>query len=614
MPPPVWRILPAVVIGVAAAGSVPAAAATVELTADTNRDGAITAADRSGHDQWTRERGALYLPNVDDDGRRCVARTRGSEQCDDASDARVNGPEDLADLARLRLAPVQGISAAATGRILVGGPGARNSRLFRRTAAGWVPVGGRPLSARTLSTGADLAIEGRGLTISAAARRVTVMVRVRDGGRTSSDRAALMLAPLVLQNDLRPAQTIVTAGLTGSARVADGVRPTTGPRLPEPTAPHALERLALRGQRDFQLGLAAAVAAAPGSVIRPVRSPNDIWTQDQFEAGWVEMPGPGGAPHRVRIILRSPAEVNWSGRLTARLSRAAIRDALGHRDIGIADVRPTGLDNALVDPSLNSMGNLDGLPPSEGRPFGSIIVGSTSTRRPDPALTALLRAQGPQPVVTIDTSWLAVGHVDEILHVVPASNPRGWTLAVADPRGAMALLVQAQAAGFGSARFDDPVPGESGMTIDEVLADARIVADNRTSADHIDRVIAHLTEALGLSEAELVRVPVLMSRDGYSAPEKTATGVRHPMGTLIPNVINGLTLSPLDYVAPDPHGPIVDGEDLFRRSTRAALEPLGVRVHFIENRVYLHDGGGEVHCGTNALRAPGPTVFPPATS
>ena len=49
------------------------------------------------------------------------------------------------------------------------------------------------------------------------------------------------------------------------------------------------------------------------------------------------------------------------------------------------------------------------------------------------------------------------------------------------------------------------------MTIDEVLADARIVADNRTSADHIDRVIAHLTEALGLSEAELVRIPVLMS-------------------------------------------------------------------------------------------------------
>ncbi|MGW5192255.1 hypothetical protein ACWEOO_23630 [Kribbella sp. NPDC004138] len=42
------------------------------LTADVNRDGLLTRADDAGKSTWTDTRGAIFLPNLDDDERRCT--------------------------------------------------------------------------------------------------------------------------------------------------------------------------------------------------------------------------------------------------------------------------------------------------------------------------------------------------------------------------------------------------------------------------------------------------------------------------------------------------------------------------------------------------------------
>ena len=66
-----------------------------------------------------------------------------------------------------------------------------------------------------------------------------------------------------------------------------------------------------------------------------------------------------------------------------------------------------------------------------------------------------------------------------------------------------------------------------------------------------------------------------------------------------PGIPNGLSVDARTFAAPDPHAPVVDGEDIFKAATKVP----GVRVRWVEDLGWAHRGGGEVHCTTNAWRA-----------
>ena len=76
--------------------------------------------------------------------------------------------------------------------------------------------------------------------------------------------------------------------------------------------------------------------------------------------------------------------------------------------------------------SLNYGGNIEASPPLAGSPFGKILLGNVSrnvreksgAEAVDPDLLRFLRKQQIQPLVEIDTTWLDVGHVDEIISFV----------------------------------------------------------------------------------------------------------------------------------------------------------------------------------------------------
>lgn len=91
-------------------------------------------------------------------------------------------------------------------------------------------------------------------------------------------------------------------------------------------------------------------------------------------------------------------------------------------------------------------GNLESTPPVPGAPLGKIILGNRSldggAEFMDPDLLRLLVAQKRQPIVELDTTWLDVGHVDEMLAVVP--NPTsGFSVLHASSAMALALLREA---------------------------------------------------------------------------------------------------------------------------------------------------------------------------
>src|ERR1044072_3207075 len=73
---------------------------------------------------------------------------------------------------------------------------------------------------------------------------------------------------------------------------------------------------------------------------------------------------------------------------------------------------------------------------------------------------------------------------------------------------------------------------------------------------------------------------------------------------LWPNLVNGLTVGSR-YIAPRPFGPRINGKDALEEAALRALERAGgTDVRFVDDFAAYSDMGGEVHCGTNALRQP----------
>lgn len=599
----------------------PAAPPRADLRADVDRDGRVDttgATDTAGEDGWTTGRGAVFLPNIDDDAKRC--RTTGPDgeplgdaalaRCNDAADTRVNGTADAADLARLRTVPMAGLSGRATGTVEITGVGAKHARLFLNRQGTWQPMtASTRLTAAELRAGVELGIEGtdvvRDRAVWDGSARVALTVRPGDGAPATTDQVTLHAAPLLTHHHLQQARQLMVTELRGDDSFT-------------------------RAQRKFVTTL--AVQARQAGITTPLAkftTYGDIWAQDFVEPAYATMAGPGGKPHGMRIMLRSAQPDREAGR--------ELFEKLRGRDVGVVQV--SGVRDS-EEWTLNSMGNLETIPPYEhqGRsyPAGRIIMGERKDTgsKPARAMRTLLASQGLQDPLLLDTSWLHVGHVDEFVQFLPADTPRGWRIGIADPEAGMRLLEEAQAAGHGRTRVfsardsaDAPVPRE---TIDQALASRALRADNALAAKRIAANLETLKRATGITDAEVVRVPALFTRGtevGVSGerlprlkrlggradvPEAvTGYGQQRHLGAAadttmtsayIPGAVNGVLLGRDRYLAPKQWGPVIGGKDVFTQAVTAAYRKAGMRVMYIDDFATYHLGMGEVHCGTNTLR------------
>lgn len=546
----------------------------VRLLADTDRDGRITTADLRGRAEWTPDRGAIALPNLDDDQSRCPGGRLSDVElaaCNDASDEVVNGPADAADLAPLRIAPVSG---TAPGRVDVSPRD--HVRIFWR---GTVLAPGHRFTAAQLRGGIDLAVEIRDIPRDAAVWDGFVDVTLTVG--RGSDTVRLRVAPLLLTHDLMPIDRVL---------VSDN---NSGPDDPghDPEAP---VQPRYPGEERFLEELSAGLAD------RPLGYPTggDRWMRDHFITGYVAMPGADQT-----VLVRSPSmppgesttdfPLRASGRPLFSSWRGPDVAAVQEFDPAhVGDDEYNGLWG-----SFSSTGNFLVAPPHGEYPAGRILYGSNgSEAAPDSAFLRMLEAQRDQAPLAVDTSWLGVGHIDEFLSFVPADNERGWTAMVADPVLGERLLREVD----GGQPLVNGVDGAPAMTVDEALASPKLTAGNRIAAEGIERALDVLTAELGLDREEIVRVPALFERlaiDGYPRQDIVAN--------YLPAIVNGIETGTGTYLAARPHGPAADGRDVFQAATERALAEVGGTVAWVEDWEYAHavgTVGGELHCVTNVLR------------
>ncbi|MGW4202765.1 protein-arginine deiminase domain-containing protein [Streptomyces sp. NPDC004726] len=598
-----------------------------DLRADVNRDGRVDVrgnSDTAGEDTWTTARGAILLPNIDDDTKRCpFTDAKGKPltdaelaACHDASDDIVNGAQDAHDLARLRSVPRPGTPKGATGTVKSVGPGASKARLFVKRDGRWVHL--KPtdkLSRSELRAGVELGVEAKDVRRNATwDGRVTIRFTVSHSGSSASDDVTMRVAPVLTHHHLQQVQQVMVKELSGTDRYAEV-------------------------QRKFVKDLAKQVKAA--GIDKPLKKFTkdevDVWVQDFFEPGYATMPGPDGKPRAIRVMIRSAQPGRDSGRELYEKMRGP----------GVGVIQVDGVRDTEGG-TLDSMGNLETIPPhthkGKNYPVGRIIMGHQPDigDKPAKAMSDFLSAQGMQSPLLLDTSWLHVGHVDEFIQFLPANTPRGWRVGVADPQAGMELLRKAQREGHGDTKMfsvggsgDIPAPKE---TIDEVLASSRFAADNKLAADRIKANLDIIKRETGITDSEIVRVPSLYAKLGLldvpSGPrtnsrglvrmgpdmtgpisrryegKKQSQGQRQtpPIPNLpwtasyIPGAVNGVVLSPKHYLAPKQWGPVINGKDIFTHAVSTAYRKAGFKPMYIDDYYSYHWNFGEVHCGTNTLR------------
>lgn len=73
-------------------------------------------------------------------------------------------------------------------------------------------------------------------------------------------------------------------------------------------------------------------------------------------------------------------------------------------------------------------------------------------------------------------------------------------------------------------------------------------------------------------------------------------------GAFIPGAINGIVLDHSHYLSPRQWGPVVNGRDVFADGVEHAYRAVGMQVDHIDDYTTHHMMGGEIHCGSNAVR------------
>ena len=525
--------------------------ADLEITADTDRDGQVDfQKDRLGKNSWTPERGALFLNNNDSD-----LDTHTPDHADDV----VNGADDLKDLAALRIKKIPGLTEETRIEISVDKDSRSRVRLFYKNRedlyVSLLPPGDAVIDPSDLrQRDLELRIEANSYADAnwSGETVVTLAVTPPDGD-TQTDSVLLKVAPFMLLSNLHQGRSLYVREFPGRN---DEFLESLGRLVPQAGA-----------------DLVVVPAGDP-------YAPFHIWLQDTLEIGYTEIPG-----QRMNVVLKA----NRDNSLDAYAKNGLLGPDFGWVKVG--EYRKTYAGGRGGNGWLDWYGNLEVTPPLPGYPHGRIYYGANPEGPEEaslnPEIVAMLSAQNVQtPLIRLDTGWLLIKHVDEVVCFVPSGSPeRPLKVLVVDTSAMTALLDRWMSEGHDEQQLFAPYEKEK-VTVSSLSNDRELLDWNRSlQKNRIEPNIDLLKAELGLEEEDFIRVPCLFDKIGAA---------------IVPNMVNSAVLNGHIFIVA-PKGPMVEGKDLLEEEMRRLLTGLPLTPHFLEAGLY-HMWGGEVHCATNVRR------------
>jgi protein-arginine deiminase len=318
--------------------------------------------------------------------------------------------------------------------------------------------------------------------------------------------------------------------------------------------------------RKFVEELAKAAELPVHAIPNDPAHRTDIWIQDAVEFG-VEL-DESGRP--------SPAALaGIRGRHDQGLTCGPLDEGIGYYlKSNLPDVKLLRPAESLPSRRwIDWYGNLECTPPLPGYPHGRVLVGKQRELAMHPDILKFLEEQKIQwPPIEIDVSWLMIGHVDEAISFV--HGPEGFAVLIPDPQKAVKILE-------GRPLNEKVFVGRREETTVSELLEAGNSYEQMEVVRTLDRIKEQLCRELEIPLSRIHGLPLLF--EGREA--------------LWPNPVNSLVLGGR-FLVSDPHyAP-------FKESIGDVLTQLGNQAIFLDAWEPYHVRGGEIHCGTNALRLP----------
>jgi len=274
-----------------------------------------------------------------------------------------------------------------------------------------------------------------------------------------------------------------------------------------------------------------------------------------------------------------------------------------------------------LDGGYDEFGNIEATPPvtvgGRSYPFGRVMYGDGGPDEDRDRFVARLRDDGVQEPFSVDTSWLCVGHVDELVTFLPDPlAPQGFVALIPDPEAGLRVLDRVDSTQ--PLRRYAAVPGEAprGPSTAAELAENpwNRLYNSAIATGPMARLRRTLRDELGLADREIVGLPMLFELE----PDDPLCGA---VG-LVPNPVNLLLVDGSDggwtALVADPWFRGVDAPlsgDVFANEILSRIGHL-VRVRFVDTWEGYHLLGGEVHCAVGVRRGrPSPSgASPPGAS
>ncbi|KAG8407800.1 hypothetical protein J3459_018346 [Metarhizium acridum] len=164
---------------------------------------------------------------------------------------------------------------------------------------------------------------------------------------------------------------------------------------------------------------------------------------------------------------------------------------------GTGAVRPAGFPAILKHKTSKPEGNIKSIPPytlnGKKYPAGRIVIGATDAQTPQALV--YLQAQETQDPISLDTTWLFVKHVNEVLGFLPAKTPRGWRVAILDPMMGYEAL-------------------------------SKLIKMVMATAEKVMQTLNILKKETGISDEDVVRIPAVIATMSSLKKAATCSGER----------------------------------------------------------------------------------------
>ncbi|MBW3085238.1 hypothetical protein KEM60_01435 [Austwickia sp. TVS 96-490-7B] len=583
--------------------------------------------------------------------------------CHDGTDEIVNGPEDEKDLAPLRTGVPGTLPVDAVGQLKIEGAAAKRTRLFMKRDKEWVKV--RPdmkISATDLRAGLRLGLEGtdilRDTSVWDGQAKVTLTVTSK--GKSQSESVTLRQAPLKLQHDLQKVEQVSVSSAGGKDTMVaflkefrNALKPS-GAKITEldtlgdewvqdlfepmyqqmPAAKGATQMMRVAVSADMERDGSPSVYQLRGKDVGVVRigskkvqdsinAMGNLENLPPYSHGGKNFPEgrpligarqskivldkkPGDKPKPTGSVKPSPTGTAKPSPTGSTKPTSSAKPTPTGKDATTApaavEKSDKGGDAAKADPKgkADLKGKAD--PKDKG---GKSAPKEEQGDKMSKDTLSFIKAQNLAEPLVIDTGFMGVGHVDEIVNVIPAKNERGWKIAVADPQAGVNLLKKAMADGHGNVPFffDETEPGRAKLK--DYAEDAEILSINAQAAKAMEKNIKTLKDNLGLSDAEIVKVPVfLRGLFGHIEDQDEDAGFRGATA-FISNAVNSLAMGDGSLITPLQVGPVVgkDKKNIFADAVKEAYTKAGVKMVVVRDKDVYQMGGGNIHCGTNVFRA-----------